>query len=600
MDIFSILQLIGGIGLFLYGMKYLGASLEHLAGAKLEKTLEKMTDKPIKGLSLGVLVTGVIQSSAATTIMLVGFANAGIMKLAQTVPVLLGANIGTTVTGQILRLGDLSGNGGSIIFDLLKPSSFAPLIIGIAAFIMLLCKKKKINDIAAILMGFGVLFFGMNTMETALEPLKESAAFREVFTNFDNPLIGFALGILLAAILQSSSAAVGVVQAVAAATGTVTLAVAIPMVIGISIGKLFPILLSSIGTKREAQQVTIAQLLISGVGGILGMLVVYLILSPLGVISWDTVLNRGNIADLNTGYNIIVSLLFFPFCAIIAKIVRKLRHSDPPTKIDEELAALDDHLLGTPGVALEQARRVINSMGTSAVENLSLAIGMHDNYDESVLETLDENEQFLDKSETVLSDYMVKITGCRLHGDEQKLASEIMHSIMDFERIGDHCIKISEVATYNTTEKISFSSSASRELKIVFEAVNEIMQTTVDSFVNDNPVLAHRVEPLEELTKALAEIMKQRHINRLTSGNCTVQSGISLVECLTSLERIAAYCSNIALHVIEKHAAGESFDMHSYASYMHTESKEYAQMYAEYEDKYLRPLEAIAVIPENN
>lgn len=600
MDIFSILQLIGGIGLFLYGMKYLGASLEHLAGAKLEKTLEKMTDKPIKGISLGILVTGVIQSSAATTIMLVGFANAGIMKLAQTVPVLLGANIGTTVTGQILRLGDISGDGGSIIFDLLKPSSFAPLIIGVAAFIMLLSKKKKLNDIAAILMGFGVLFFGMNTMETALEPLKTSETFREVFTNFDNPLIGFALGILLAAILQSSSAAVGVVQAVAAATGTVTLAVAIPMVIGISIGKLFPILLSSIGTKREAQQVTIAQLLISGGGGILGMLVVYLILSPLGLITWDTVLNRGNIADLNTVYNIIVSLLFFPFCTVIANVVRKLRHSDPPTKIDEELTALDDHLLSTPAVALEQARRVINSMGTSAVENLSLAIELHDNYDETVLPTLDENEKFLDKSETYLSDYMVKITGCRLHGDEQKLASEIMHSIMDFERIGDHCIKISEVATYNKNEKISFTSSASQELNIIFGAVNEIMTTTVDSFVNDNADLAHRVEPLEELTKALAENMKQRHITRLSSGCCTVQSGISLVECLTSLERIAAYCSNIALHVIEKHATSDGFDMHSYANYLHTESKEYAQMYADYEDKYLKPLDAISVIPENN
>ena len=589
MDIYDILTLIGGIGLFLYGMKYLGKSLEHLAGAKLEKTLEKMTDKRYKGFSFGILVTAVVQSSSATTIMLVGFANAGIMKLVQSVPVLLGANIGTTVTGQILRIGDISGSGSSLI-GLLKPSSFAPLIIGIAAFIMLLSKKKRPNDIAAILMGFGVLFFGMNTMELALEPLKTSESFREAFTTFDNPIVGFGLGILLAMILQSSSAAVGVIQAVAAATGSITYAVAIPMVMGISVGKLFPVILSSIGTKRVAQQVTIAQLLVSSSGAVAGMGVVYLILSPLGLISWDTVMTRGSIADLNTIFNIIVSLLFFPLCGVIAKVVEKLRHSDPPSKIDEELAALDDRLLNTPAVALEQARKVINSMGNAVVENLGLAIALHDDPEADPPAILEDNELFLDKSETYLSDYMVKITACRLRDDEQKLASEIMHSIMDFERIGDHCIKISEVATYNKQEKIEFSQSAKSELKIIFDAVSEIIKNTVDAFTLDDKELAHNVEPLEELTKSLAEIIKQRHIKRLQSGNCTVQSGISLTECLTSLERIAAYCSNIALHVIEKHTAGDGFDMHSYASFLHNESLDYARLYAQYEEKYLNPL----------
>ncbi|MBR3484559.1 MAG: Na/Pi cotransporter family protein, partial [Lachnospiraceae bacterium] len=247
MDLAHILHLIGGIGLFLYGMKYMGSSLERLAGARLEKTLEKLTGNRFKGLCFGVLVTGAIQSSSATTIMLIGFVNAGIMKLAQTIPVLLGANIGTTVTGQILRLGDVNG-GGSTILGMLKPSSFAPLMIGIGAFIMLMSKKKKANDVASILLGFGILFFGMTTMETALDPLKSSESFHEAFTTFTNPLIGLALGILLAMILQSSSAAVGIVQAVAAATGNITMAVIAPIVIGISIGKLFPVFLASIGT----------------------------------------------------------------------------------------------------------------------------------------------------------------------------------------------------------------------------------------------------------------------------------------------------------------------------------------------------------------
>ncbi|MCR5431178.1 MAG: hypothetical protein K6E95_01330, partial [Lachnospiraceae bacterium] len=366
--------------------------------------------------------------------------------------------------------------------------------------------------------------------------------------------------------------------------------VVIPMVIGISFGKLLPVVLSSIGTKREAQQVTISQVLISGTGAVVGMMVIYFILSPLGLISWDTVMTRGTIADFNTLFNVAVSLVFLPLCGIVAKVVGKLRHGDPPSKIDEELATLDDRLLVTPSVALEQARKVINSMGNTVVENYSLAVDLHENPENDPPEALEENELFLDKSETYLSDYMVKITACRLRDDEQKLASEIMHSIMDFERIGDHCIKVSEVATYNKQEKIEFSQNAKNELKIIFDAVREIVNDTVNAFVSDNTELAHNVEPLEELTKTLAEIIKQRHIKRLQSGNCTVQSGISLTECLTSLERIAAYCSNIALHVIEKHTAGDGFDMHGYASFLHNESLDYARLYAQYEEKYLNPL----------
>lgn len=591
MDIFSILQLIGGIGLFLYGMKYLGASLEHLAGASLEKTLERLTDNRFKGLTLGILVTGVIQSSSATTIMLVGFVNAGIMKLAQAIPVLLGANIGTTVTGQILRLGDISA-AGSVVFQLLKPSSFAPLMIGVAAFIMLMSKKKKANNIAAILMGFGVLFFGMNTMETALAPLSSSAGFQELFTTFKNPFVGLFMGILLSMILQSSSAAVGILQAVTT-TGSVTMDIAAPMIIGISIGKLFPVILASIGTKKEAQQVTISQLVISTIGGIFGMLVFYLVLKPLGVFDMSMVMSRGNIADFNTLYNIIVSILFIPWCVPVAKLAKKVRRDDKPSKIDQELAMLDDIFLKTPSVALEQCRKVINSMGTTAVENYGRAVRMHDRFDTHEIETMEENEQFLDKSETYLSDYMVKVTSCSLRPEEQKLATEIMHSIMDFERIGDHCIKVSDVAAFNVNAKIEFSEHAKKELAVIMEAVREILETTVKSFTEDDDVLALNVEPLEELIESMGETIKQRHVIRLQKGNCTVQSGISLVETLTSLERIAAYCSNIALHVIEKHTEGGYFDMHAYANEMHTSSLTYKNLYDQFTEKYMTALEEI-------
>ncbi len=592
MELKDILQLIGGVGLFLYGMKYLGASLEHMAGAKLEKTLEKLTDNRFKGLGLGIMVTGVIQSSAATTIMLVGFVNAGIMSLAQTIPVLLGANIGTTVTGQILRLGDISGSGTAIL-NMLKPSSFAPLIIGIAAFIMLISKNKKANNIAAILMGFGVLFFGMTTMENALKPLSSSQAFGEMFTNFSNPIIGLGLGILLSAILQSSSAAVGIVQAIAAATGTITFSVAAPMVIGISIGKLLPIVLASIGTKREAQQVTVSQFLISFVGGVIGMIVLVLILKPLGIVDWGKQMNRGNIADLNTLYNIIVSICFIPFCVLVSKCAKKVLPDKAPSKHDEELRTLNDMLLNTPAVALEQCCKVINDMGATAVENYGLCIQMLDHFDNSVIDKINENEHFLDKSETYLSDYMVKVTACNLHTEEIKLATEIMHSIMDFERIGDHCVKLSDVGGYNEANGIRFSDNAKQELVLLADAVNETLKITVKAFANDDDILATRVEPLEEIVGNMCETIKENHVHRLQLGNCSVQSGISLVECLTSFERITAYCSNIALHIIEKHTEGTGFDIHGYAKEMHTSSEAYKKHYFDYSKRYMVPLESL-------
>jgi len=585
MDLSHILKLIGGVGLFLYGMKYLGSSLERLAGAKLEKTLEKLTGNRFKGLLFGVLVTGIIQSSSATTIMLVGFVNAGIMKLTQTIPVLLGANIGTTVTGQILRLGDLSGSGSTLL-SMLKPSSFAPLLIGIGAFIMLISKKKKANNIASILLGFGILFFGMTTMETALDPLKSSESFHEAFTTFTNPIIGMALGILLAMILQSSSAAVGIVQAVAAATGNITMAVVAPIVIGISIGKLFPVFLASIGTKKEAQQVALSQLFISLVGGILGMLIFYLAIVPLNLINMDATMNRGNIADFNTAYNVIVSLFFLPWCSLVSKVVKSIRKDSHPSKIDQELAMLDVIFLKTPSVALEQCRKVINGMGTTVIENYGIAIDMHKDYNVKSIDLLNENEKFLDKSETVLNDYMVKVNACSLNPKDTKLATEILHSVMDFERMGDHCIKLFEVAEYNNNEKIAFSPIAKNELSVLSDAVYESIKTTVAALTMDDTSLAKQVEPLRDVISSLSETIRDRHIKRLQVGQCTVQSGISLVECLTSFERISAYCSNVALHVIERHYEGDNFDMHEYTREIKSGDSDYKKLLKQYNEKY--------------
>ena len=592
MTIFSFLQLFGGVGLFLYGMKVLGAALQNLAGPHLEHTLEKFTDNRFKGLGLGALVTALIQSSSATTIMLVGFVNAGIMRLAQTIPVLLGANIGTTATGQILRLGDLNGSGASIL-AFLKPSSFAPVLIGVAAFMMLISKDKKVGNAAQVLMGFGVLFFGMTTMENALSPLSESESFREFFTGFSNPVIGVLMGVILAAMLQSSSAAVGIVQAVAAATGDVTFSIAAPMIIGIAVGKLFPVILASIGTKREAQQVALSQLLISSVGGVLGLLVIYLVLKPLGVVNWDQVMGRGNIADLNTFFNLSASVVLLPFCTLFSKLAKKILPDREHSKIDEELGMLNDLLLKTPSVALGQCRKVINNMAEVAVENYSMAIMMHDHYDAAVVDRINENESYLDKSETKLSDYMVQVTSAALRPEEIKHATEIMHSIMDFERIGDHCVKLSDVAAYNRDSKITFTNAAKQELVLLADAVNEILIVTTSSFIKDEVEKTMRVEPLAELIDEMCEAVKEHHVRRLQAGNCSVQAGISLVEMLTSFERIAAYCSNIALHVIERHTYGSGFDIHGYAKAMHKTNPNYKEYFYEYSKKFAVPLKAL-------
>jgi len=307
----------------------------------------------------------------------------------------------------------------------------------------------------------------------------------------------------------------------------------------------------------------------------------------------DLVVNRGNIADFNTAYNIIVSLFFLPWCQVIAKVVKKIRKDSRPSKIDQELAMLDVIFLKTPAVALEQCRKVINGMGTTVIENYGIAVDMHEEFNEKEVELLNENERFLDKSETVLNDYMVKVNACNLNPGEQKLAAEILHSVMDFERMGDHCIKLYDVAEYNRNEKIVFSPIAKKELGVLSEAVSEIVKTTVGSLTMDNAELALKVEPLRDVINTLSEKIRERHVRRLQNGQCTVQSGISLIECLTSFERISAYSSNVALHVIERHYSKDGFDMHEYTKDIKANSEDYKKLHEQFEVKYEKVLDDI-------
>ena len=588
MDIFAVFKLLGGIGLFLYGMSLLGTSLEKIAGAGLERTLEKLTNNRLKGLALGTVVTGVIQSSAATTVMLVGFVNAGIMKFAQTVPVIMGANIGTTVTGQILRLGDLSGS--QLIFELIKPTTFAPIVIAIGSFMILISKRRKTRDIAHLLIGFGILFFGMTTMESALAPLKDSEVFQEIFFMFKNPLLGVLLGAVVTAILQSSSASVGILQAIAS-TGTVTFSMAAPIIIGQNIGKCITVLIASIGTNKNAKRVVVCHLMINIIGAILFLIGIYGFQTLVGFSFWESPMTRGNIADFHTLFNIATSILLLPFCNVLVAISKKILKEDAPSRADSSLALLDDIFLDRPTVALEQCRKLTLSMGETVQENYDMAVTLLQDFDEKTFEKLNENEAFLDKCETALGEYLVRITSRNIRREDQKEVAALLHSVGDLERIGDHCVNIAEVGQFNKEQGITFSKKGLKEIKIATEAVKHVLTITLEAYQKNDLTAAYRVEPLEEVIDLIKETLKVHHIERLSKGGCSVQAGISLTEFLTSAERISDHCSNIALHIIEKLSNMKDFDSHEYQKLMHRgTTEEYKALYRYYESKYYDPI----------
>lgn len=590
MDIFSVLTLIGGIGLFLYGISLLGSSLEKIAGSGLEKTLEKLTNNKWKGLALGTVVTGIIQSSAATTIMLLGFVNAGIMKLSQTVPVMMGANIGTTVTGQILRLGDVNGTS-SFFMQFLQPSSFAPLVIGIGAAIMLVSKKRKTKDVASLLIGFGILFFGMSTMEGALAPLKDSETFRHLFFLFENPFLGVLLGLVVTAILQSSSASVGLLQAISS-TGAVTFSMVAPIVIGMNVGKCITVVLASIGTNKNAKRVVTCDLAMNIINACIYLIVIYTYQSLIGFSFWETPMTRGNIANFHTLFNVGTTVILFPFTRLLVKLAYRLIKDGEPSKIDKELALLDDIFLDRPVVALEQCKKVILSMGDAVKENYSIAVSLLHQHNTKQLEQLKENERFLDKCETQLSEYLVRVTARGISREHRELAKEIMHSVSDFERMGDHCINIVDVANYNREQHIAFSESAKKQLQYIEEAVSHVIDLTCEAFATDNSGIAYKIEPLEEVIDLLKETIKNDHILRLQDGVCHVQGGISYVELLTSFERISDHCSNIALHILQKTLGSTDFDTHEFTHELHNNhSIKYTELYNAFMYQYMTPLE---------
>lgn len=588
MNATDVITLIGAIATFLFGMSTMTDGLEKLSSGRLEGILERLTSNVFKGVLLGALVTGLIQSSAATTVMCVGFVNAGIMKLPQTVGIIMGANIGTTVTAQLLRLGDISSD--NVFLALLKPSILGPLLaaVGIVLFMFLKGSSRR-QIVGQILLGLGLLFIGMKTMENAVSGLQELPAFRELFVAFSNPLLGILVGAAVTALIQSSSASMGILQAVSS-TGVVSFHIAIPLIMGQNIGTCITALLSAIGASKNAKRTAMVHLLFNIIGTLFFLVVLYAGNALFHFPFWGDVMNRGSIANLHLGFNVACTLLLLPFNRVLVKIVETLVPGDTGS-ID--INPLDERFLSSPAVALEHARAAVINMGTMARDNYRLAVELLSDYDDKKLERLHETESAIDKLENMLDSYLVKLTDRALTQSESNLVSELLHTLTNFERIGDYSVNLSESATALHSRDIAFSPVASRELRYLTDAVGKAVDTTLACYAGRDHALSMQVEPLEEVVDLMEDTLKNRHIERLKSGACTIELGTQFLELLINLERISDHCSNVAMLILRSTTpAKENLpDNHTYLKYLHSgASAEFEKLFAQYQEQYYAPI----------
>ena len=588
-DVLSIVQMIGGLALFIYGMTTMGKGLERAAGSKLEKTLEKMTGNVFTALIMGMVVTMVIQSSSATTVMVVGFVNAGIMTLKQSVGVILGANIGTTITAQILRLsgGDGSGN---LFMDLLKPKNLAYIIVLVGVIIMMLAKKRRTRDIADIFTGFGILFIGMAVMEGAVAPLADLPQFADLFAAISNPVLGVVVGAGVTAIIQSSSASVGILQALST-TGAITYSAAIPIILGQNIGTCITAFLSSLGGSKNARRTAMVHFYFNLIGSIAFLVAIYAVQYAVGFSFWENPIDKGGIANFHTLFNVTCTLLFLPFTGLLVKLAR---WSVPTGETQEDpLAKLEPRFLTTPALALDQAQRCIADMGEAAKSNFHLAIDPMFGGSAASEEIFREHEAFLDRAEVEIGRYLTTMHNVR-SVDQRRQSAEMMHSLSDFEKIGDYAQNIFDRADEFRQAGLSFSATAMNELHAMTDAVSEVLDMTVEAYVTQSVSLARSVEPLEEVVDTMKEQLKSRHIERLGEGGCTMQTGIHFLDIVHDLEKISDHCSNIAIYTIQLVEGAEEFDTHAYAKAEFKSGPQFESKLKFYQSKYLSRLNDVA------
>ncbi len=584
MGIADFISLLGGIALFLYGMAVMGDNLKKVAGSKLELVLYKLSGTPLKGVLLGTGVTAVIQSSSATSVMVVGFVNSGMMKVRQAIGVIMGAILGTSVTGWILCLNSLSGGSGWV--DLLSTATLTG-VVAVAGILLRMMKRKPSRKyVGNILLGFAVLMYGMTAMSSAVSPLRESQEFIDILTTFSNPLLGILVGLLFTSVLQSASAAVGILQ-VLAGTGAITFQIALPIIMGIAIGAAVPVLLSALGANISGRRTAFVYLLIDVLGAAIWALVFYAANAIVRFTFMDTIMTAVTVALMNTLFRFATVLVLMPAIPLLEKLVVWLVPDSSGSQLLEQhdMDRLEERFLQHPALAIEQSRLVTDSMAEKARDNLLRAMHLRLEYSERGYEQVDEAEQLVDRYEDKLGTYLMKLTGRSLTPEQTEEVAKYLHTISDFERISDHACNIADVCQEIDEKKVVFSPHAVHELQVLESAVTEILSTAIDAFVNGNLQLAARVEPLEEIIDGLCDEAKSHHVERLQQGLCTLNQGFVFNDLLTNYERVADHCSNIAVAIIE--VESDNFDTHEYLNSVKAmKDASFERYYDEYKKKY--------------
>ncbi len=578
MDIFTFFTFFGGLGLFLFGMNVLSEAIGRQTGGKMKVALEKITSNKLMGIALGAGVTAIIQSSGATTVMLMGFINSGIMSLSNAIGPILGANIGTTVTAWLLALNDISGD--SLILRLLNPSSFVPVLAFLGAVMLVFFKRDRTKDIGTMLLGFAVLMFGMSTMSSAMSPLRESQVFKTILTVLSNPLLGIAFGFLMAAILQSSSASVGIIQA-AAITGAISVGNALPLIMGINIGAGLIVLLASSGANRDAKRAAWIYVIHNVIGAafFLVILVVASLTKASAFISAP--ISSFDIAILHTVYKLANSLFQLPFFRQLIWLARRIVR---PQKEEQKFALLDDNFLKTPPVAVLRCAELCNDMAELSKTTVFSAIDVVRSFDEYAVRTVTDLEAEVDVFEDKIGVFLVKLSGCKLTAADSQNVTRMLHAINDLERISDHAKNISESGVELRDKDLAFSDSAKAELEVMLGAVREVMELAVKAFEENDIDSANRVDPLEQVVDDLKDTLRDHHIRRLQRGECSTTLGFVFTDILTDLERISDHCSNIAMTVLQMR--NSSFETHSFEAELKRNDALFSELYREYTAKY--------------
>lgn len=590
MNYSNLISLAGGLALFLYGMSVMGGGLEKLSGGKMERALEKLTSNVFKSVLLGAVVTGMIQSSSATTVIVVGLVNAKILKLKQAIGVILGANIGTTITAQIIRLSDIEST--NIFLNLLKPKTLSPIIAVIGIVLYLFANKIKKKDMGQICLGFSVLFTGMFTMESAVAPLKDSPVFADILTSLSNPVLGIIAGAVVTAIIQSSSASIGILQAISS-TGVLSFSAAFPIIMGQNIGTCITPIMASIGANKNAKRSAMIHLYFNIIGTIVFVAVFYTVVAFVDVPFWNDPIDRGGIANFHTFFNVVAALLFMPFTGLLQKLA-EITIKDKDDEEEIETGVLDERLLVSPGLAIGQVHNSIETMSKYAQRNYKESIKLLNKFDNKSYERFKEYEDIIDKMEDRLSNYLLKLNEREINENESREVTELLHIISEFERIGDYSMNIAEQAQQLYEKNIAFSETAKEELKVISEAVEEIIEHAIDCFKAESPDSALQIEPLEETIDDMQATLKDRHIERLRGGNCSVDGGVAFLNILSHIERISDHCSNIGVYVTGYEEKYSNFDRHAFIDDMHKGKMEsFNKTYRGYYEKYYSKIASV-------